>query len=503
MIQNSTFEELSKHVDQITTHAQNCGAGASHADCEKPLGTLFLDRVCTIPELSTFYDWSTDCCVKTDPQRGSCFKVHTSLLPGSVPVKTKIFSNEVCTVRGNKTNLIQPQLNISSPTVVGYTYQYNYIVSECCAKEDKEKCFHVKVRELTQLAHLVEAQHKHSCMILDNFNASTLQSIKLVRADLVNLGMSRLTSPLLTPKLSVLVPDNFSAPVTVPQDCRLLLSQPRSFPSQTKELADFTCDHQEELTTKLKPCCELPLLERSDCLVRLDNDDINSTLSRDMKEFMEDTKMCEHSAKEKNKYLARFIHEYARRHPDLSIELNLGIAEIYGEKLINCCETENPAECYSSLESLSNFAIQLSKVALKHYCVKLEILGGALFQNKLLEHFTKTMPQLTNQKLIEITKDMTNVIAKCCHLPENKQMPCEERGFDFILGELCAFEKTHPINNGVKHCCWESYVKRRDCFIYSSSDDSYDTPEITNTTFYFTEDLCTASQEQLQKIKQG
>nr|AAX82485.1 albumin 1 [Bombina maxima] len=496
-LQKCPFEELAKQVEQITTLAQACAAGARHADCATPLITLFLNRICAVPELSATYDWSTECCAKSDPERHQCFRAHRNPAPGTHYKRPE--PEELCeSYKKNKEDVLAHYIYevsrghpvLYSPAVLGFAYQFNGICSHCCEEEDKTTCFKDRMTQLKKALHIVEVQQKESCRILDNFGVRVLQALKLVKISKKN------------PKATFEVAQKLTSEVThLNEDC--CHGDMLECMIERMELTEHTCEHHEDISTKLKTCCEKPLIERTHCIVNLENDDIPEDLPKKVTKFVEDPEVCKLFADKKDIFLAEFLYEYGRRHPELSDQLLLRIAKGYEHQLEKCCELENFLECLKDGEHVLADAIKESTELTEKDCAIQQKLGDYLFQNVLLIRYTKKMPHVTTPSLIHITKHMTEVGDKCCALPNTQKMPCAEGGLSLIIGEFCEMEKTHPINGHVKNCCWKSYSNRRNCFTNLGPDDSYVAPEITDDTFHFTEDLCTLPEEELKNKKQG
>uniref|UniRef100_A0A8C3HID2 Albumin n=1 Tax=Chrysemys picta bellii TaxID=8478 RepID=A0A8C3HID2_CHRPI len=143
-----------------------------------------------------------------------------------------------------------------------------------------------------------------------------------------------------------------------------------------------------------------------------------------------------------------------------------------------CCKTENPSECYSHAVSSTN-----------------------IFYFSMLVRYTKKMPQVSPETLIEISKKMAAVGSKCCHETESRRIPCSERHLSVVIQNMCMRQEATPINEKVTHCCDDSYADRIPCFTKMGVDESYKPPQFTPELFTFHEDLCTAPAE-TQQIKQ-
>uniref|UniRef100_K7FQN8 Alpha fetoprotein n=1 Tax=Pelodiscus sinensis TaxID=13735 RepID=K7FQN8_PELSI len=268
------------------------------------------------------------------------------------------------------------------------------------------------------------------------------------------------------------------------------------------ELTDYVCSHQDAISSKLKDCCDKPLVERSACIIQLDNDDKPADLSPTVREFIEDKDVCDHFAKEQDAYLAKFVYEYSRRHPEFSVQMLLRVGKGYQELLETCCKSANPPECYGKGEEILKKQLQETQELLKANCNRYKELGEYLLQNQLLVLYTKRMPQLLPEELLQFTKQMAALGGKCCQLSEDKVFPCAEGHLDLILGQICRRHYASPINSNVCKCCSSSYALRRPCIGALGIDEKYVPVPLTPDLFAFHEDLCATEEAALQRSKQ-
>ncbi|KAM4807745.1 albumin B-like [Rhinophrynus dorsalis] len=265
-LQKSSLEELTKLVDQIDEFAKSCVANDKSPECEKPLATTLFDKICTVPDLNTKYDFSAECCGKPDPERGQCFRDHRVHIPVKDPEPEETCrefkENPQHVLAQNLVRESQRYPKASFGRVQKIAHEFTHFFEECCHGNTVE------------------------CLV------------------------------------------------------------------ERLEFMQHLCENHEEVSTKLHKCCEKHFLERSYCIVNLENDDVPADLSLHVTEYIEDPKVCEHYAEKKDVFLASFLYEYSRRHPELSIELLLRIARGYEDLLNKCCKTDNPPECYKDALSL-------------------------------------------------------------------------------------------------------------------------------------------------------
>uniref|UniRef100_A0A452H8E1 Albumin domain-containing protein n=1 Tax=Gopherus agassizii TaxID=38772 RepID=A0A452H8E1_9SAUR len=210
------------------------------------------------------------------------------------------------------------------------------------------------------------------------------------------------------------------------------------------------------------------------------------------------------------------------------------LGEVYGE-MANCCRKADPErnQCFLSFkhsvpgflppyqrpepevmcktfqenkefwvyeEKLRSF-IQETQEIVKTNCDLHAHLGESDFLKAILIRYTRKMPQVSPQTLIEIAKKMAAVGSKCCQEAESRRIPCSERHLSLVIQNMCLRQEATPINEKVTHCCDDSYAERIPCFTKLGADESYKPLQFTPELFTFHEDLCTAPAE-TQQIKQ-
>ena len=56
----------------------------------------------------------------------------------------------------------------------------------------------------------------------------------------------------------------------------------------------YVCSKQDILSSKIKECCEKPVVERSQCIIEADFDDIPEDLPSLVEKYVEDKEVCKH-----------------------------------------------------------------------------------------------------------------------------------------------------------------------------------------------------------------
>ncbi|XP_071600293.1 alpha-fetoprotein-like isoform X2 [Heliangelus exortis] len=499
-VQGGTFGKTLQMAEDVTALAKKCAAATrDNPDCLKPLNKIFLDTICQEENLPRF----AECCAKKDPERNDCFLSLKNSSGGFISPFERPNAEAACR------NYSQHQHPLTgyfiyevsrrhpflyAPTILSVALGYEEMMKSCCGSaagptHNLEECFQRQAPEVVKPVKEDGLRQEHTCGILKKFGERTLKALKLAqisqkfpKADFVTVS-----------KLVVDISDMHKVCCRGDMlDCM----------QHREEILHYVCTNQDILSSKIKKCCEKPLLQRSECIVNAENDDKPAGLSPHVREFIKDQGVCERFAQEKDTHLARFLYEYSRRHPEFSAQMLLRIGKGYEDLLKECCKSGLPGDCCSRGEEELKKHIYETESVMKTSCDIYKEKGDYYFQNELLVSFTKKMPQLTSAELIKFTKQMTAVGSKCCQLSQDKLLPCAEENLDLVLGEICRRHLADPINPGVCHCCSSSYALRRPCMGKLEIDETYVPLSLTPDLFTFHEDLCTAEEEKLQHKKQ-
>ncbi|NXI38377.1 FETA protein, partial [Galbula dea] len=499
-LQGGTFGRAVKMAGEVTDLAKRCAAaGRDDPACQEPLDRIFLDTICKEENLPRV----ADCCARKDPERNDCFLSLKNSSRAFIAPFERPSAEAACK---NHSQHQQPLAEyflyevsrrhpfLYAPTILSVALRHQEMLRNCCggaeaAAHSPEECFRRQAPKVMKPVKEDGLRQEHTCGILKKFGERTLQALKLVqisqrlpRADFVTVH-----------KLVLDIAD-------MHKDC--CRGDTLACMHDREEILHYVCTNQDILSSKIKKCCEKPLLQRSECIVNVGNDDRPADLSPHVREFIEDKGICERFAQEKDTHLARFLYEYSRRHPEFSAQMLLRIGKGYEDLLKECCRPGAPANCCSRGEEELKKHIYETESVMKTSCDIYKEKGDYYFQNELLMSFTKKMPQLTSAELIKFTKQMTTIGSKCCQLSQDKLLPCAEENLDLVLGEICRRHLMDPINPGVCHCCSSSYSFRRPCMGKLEIDETYVPLPLTPGLFPFHEDLCTTEEEKLQHKKQ-
>ncbi|NXU45631.1 FETA protein, partial [Drymodes brunneopygia] len=495
-----TFRSAAGMAEQVTALARSCVAAARDSpDCLKPLSRIFFDTICQEKNLPRI----ADCCAKEDPERNDCFLSLRNSSQGFVSPLERADAEAACR---NYSQHQQPLTGyftyevsrnhpfLSAPAILSAALRYEEMMKRCCGGEEGlsqhlEECFRTQAPKVMKPVREDALRQEHTCEILRKFGERTLKALKLTQISQKFPKADFVTVHKLVMDVAAMHKDCCRGDAL---DCM----------QDREDILHYVCSSQHILSSKIQQCCEQPLLQRSECIIHVENDDKPADLSPHIRQFIEDKGVCERFAQEKDTHLARFLYEYSRRHPEFSAQMLLRIGKGYEDLLQECCRPGAPSSCLSRGEEELRKHIYETESVMRTSCDIYKEKGDYYFQKELLMSFTKKMPQLTSAELIRFTKEMTAIGSKCCWLSQDKLLPCAEENLDLLLGEICRRHLAEPINPGVCHCCSSSYAFRRPCIGKLEVDESYVPLALTPGLFAFHGDLCTTEEEKLQHRKQ-
>ncbi|KAL2780404.1 alpha-fetoprotein isoform 2 [Daubentonia madagascariensis] len=376
-----------------------------------------------------------------------------------------------------------------APTVLSSAARYDKIIPACCKAENAVECFQTKAASITKELRESSLLNQHTCAVMKNFGPRTFQAITVTK-------LSQKFTKVNFTEIQKLVLD---VAHVHEQCCR---GNVLECLQDGAKIMSYICSQQDTMSSKIAECCKLPTLELGHCVIHAENDDKPEGLSLNLNRFLGDRDFNQFSSGEKNIFLASFVHEYSRRHPDLAVPVILRVAKGYQELLEKCFQSENPLECQDKGEEELQKYIQESQALAKRSCGLFQKLGEYYLQNAFLVAYTKKAPQLTSSELMGFTRKMATAGATCCQLSEDKQLACGEGAADLIIGQLCIRHEATPVNPGVGQCCTSSYANRRPCFSSLVVDETYVPPAFSDDKFIFHKDLCQAQGVALQTMKQ-
>ncbi|NXS08568.1 ALBU protein, partial [Neodrepanis coruscans] len=490
-LQKCSYDGLSKLVRDVTDFAQKCAANEDAPDCTKSLPTIFLDRICQVEQLRDSYGNMADCCAKADPERNQCFlsfKVHQ---PDFIPPYQRPAADVICNeYKDNRVALLghfvytvarrNPFLH--APAILGLAAEYENALKTCCSESDIGTCLDAQVQQISVIkerAKKIGVQQQHGCRILEKYGERTFQANKLAR-------MSQKYPKAPFEEMGKMVHEL----TDVYKEC--CEGDMVECVDDWSELVNKLCTKQDIFSSKLKPCCEKPVVERTRCIMEADFDEKPDNLPSLAEKYVQDKEVCKSYEAGHDAFLSKFLYEYSRRHPEFSTELILRITKGYETLLEKCCKTDNPAECYGKAVKEVNKHIKETQDVVKTNCDLFNTHGQEDFLKGILVRYTKKMPQVSTETLVEIGKKMTAVGAKCCSLPEEKRLSCSEHYLTIVIEKMCQKQESSPVNDQVTHCCNEFYSNKRPCFTAMGIDAKYVPPAFDPMMFNFDDKLCSA-----------
>nr|XP_012600293.1 serum albumin [Microcebus murinus] len=496
-LQKCPFEDHVKLVNEITDFAKTCVADESAENCDKSLHTLLGDKLCTVASLREKYGEMADCCAKQEPERNQCFLAHKDDKPDLPPLE-RPETDVMCTSFQENENrflglylyeIARRHPYFYGPELLFFAEKYKRAFTECCQAADKAACLIPKLDELKEEGMASSARQRLKCSSLEKFGERAFKAWAVAR-------LSQRFPKADFAEVTKLVKDLTKIHTECCHGDLLECADDRA------ELAKYMCEHQDSLSSKLKECCDKPVLEKSHCLAHVENDDIPADLPSIAADFVEDKEVCKNYAEAKDVFLGTFLNEYSRRHPEQSPFVLLRVAKTYEATLEKCCAAADPHACYANVLDEFKPLVEKPQNLIKQNCELFEKLGEYGFQNALIVRYTKKAPQVSTPTLVELSRKLGKGGTKCCKLDESKRMGCTEDFLALVLNRLCVLHEKTPVSDRVTKCCTESLADRRPCFSELEADETYVPKPFTAETFTFHADVCTLPEKEKQIKKQ-
>uniref|UniRef100_A0A2K6FV75 Albumin n=1 Tax=Propithecus coquereli TaxID=379532 RepID=A0A2K6FV75_PROCO len=376
------------------------------------------------------------------------------------------------------------------PELLFFAERYKHAFSECCQAADKAACLFPKLDALREEGLASSARQRFRCSSLQKFGERAFKAWTIAR-------MSQKFPKADFAEVSKIVQDLAKIHKECCHGDLLECADDRA------DLAKYVCEHQDSLSSKLKECCDKPVLEKSHCIAEAENDEVPADLSPLAADFVEDKDVCKNYAEAKDVFLGTFLYEYSRRHPEYSPLLILRMAKKYEGTLEKCCATADPHGCYAKVLDEFQPLVEKPQTLVNENCALFEKLGEYGFQNALIVRYTKKAPSMSTPTLVEVSRTMGKIGAKCCKLEPVKRMSCAEDFLSLVLNRMCVLHEKTPVSEKVTKCCTESLVDRRPCFSELEVDETYVPKEFNAETFTFHANICTLPDKEKQIKKQS
>ncbi|NXE78265.1 ALBU protein, partial [Cochlearius cochlearius] len=484
-----SYEGLSELVTKVNDMAQKCVADETGPGCSKSLTSIFLDKICEVEKLQESYGKMADCCTKADPERNKCFLSFKVTQPDFIQPYQRPASDVICQeYQDNRVSLLGHFIYtvarrnpfLYAPTILSLAADYEHALQGCCKESDVGACLDEKAVAIKEKAKKASVQHQYTCGILTKFGERTFQADKLAL-----LSQKYPRAP-----LEEIIKILHHVKEIYKECCEGNMVECMD---DRAKLMTYICSKPDVFSSKIKHCCEKPIVEQSQCVIEADFDDKPEGLPSLVERYIHDKEVCKRFEAGQDAFLSELVYEYSRRHPEFSTQLILRVIKGYETILEKCCKTDNPADCYGGAHDELQKHIEETQEVVKTNCGLLTAHGEQDFLKALLIRYTKKMPQVSTDTLLEIGKKMTAVGTKCCQLPEDKRVPCSEGYLSIVIQDMCRRQETTPVNDNVSHCCSDSYAYRRPCFTALGVDTKYVPPPFDPQVFNFDDKLCTAS----------
>ncbi|XP_021516932.1 alpha-fetoprotein [Meriones unguiculatus] len=493
----ATFEEVSKMTSDVLTAIKKATSKEQEEGCLENKLSVFLDEICHEKELTEKYGLS-GCCSRSGEARHHCLLARKKTALAAVPPFHFPEPAEACKAYEENRAMFMSRFiyGISrnnpfmyAPAILSLAAQYDKVVSACCKAENTEECFQSKTPSLAKELREGSLLNEHVCAVKREFGSRNLQAITMVK-------MVQKFPRVNFTEIQKLVLDV----AHIHEEC--CQGNAVECLQDGEKVMSYICSRQDSLSSKIAECCKLPTIELGYCIIHAENDDKPEGLSLNLKGFLGDRNFAQFSPEEKIMFMASFLYEYSRTHLELAVPVILRVAKTYQEILEKCAQSENPLACQDNLEEEVQKHIQESQALAKQSCALSRNLGDYRLQNVFLIAYTRKVPQLTSEELLDLTRKLVGIASTCCQLSEDKWSTCGEGAADLFIGHLCIRHEASPLNPGIGQCCNSSYSNRRTCITSLVMDETYVPPPFSADKFVFHKDLCQAQGRALQTMKQ-
>ncbi|XP_062054680.1 afamin isoform X1 [Lepus europaeus] len=493
-VQEATFEEVQMLMKDMLEYKDKCLADKTLPECAETANNILQEKICAMEGLSQRHNFS-HCCSKVDFERRLCFFYNKKADVGFLPPFLTLDPEEKCQAYKNSRDsflnhyiyeVARRNPFAFAPTLLTVAAQFEELTNRCCEEQHKASCFGVRAAPVTQYLKAMSSYQKNVCGAFLKFGSKVLNSINIVvlSQKFPKIGFKELTS--LLEEVSSTYDGCCEGDVV---HCTYGMGK----------IMSHICSKQDSISSKIKECCEKKIPERGECIINSNKDDRPKDLSLREAKLTDNENLCEERDTDPDNFFAAFLYEYARRHQDLSIVELLRIAEVYKNLMENCCSTENPLNCYHSVEEKFNETTEKSLKMVQQECKRFQNLGKDGLKYHYLIKLTKTAPQLSTEELLSLGQEMVMALSTCCTLSE--EFACVDNLMDLVLGELCGIKENRTINPAVDHCCQTNFAFRRPCFEGLKADQTYVPPSTSQDFFAFPLDWCQDQKEEFQRKK--
>ncbi|XP_054445792.1 afamin [Pteronotus mesoamericanus] len=493
-IQEASFEEVEMLAKTMMEYKDQCLANMTLSQCLKVPHHVLLEAICAMEGLPQKHNFS-HCCSKVDNERRLCFFRHKKADVGFLPplptldpeVKCQAYKNNSESFLSNYIYEVSRRNPfVFAPTLLRVTALIEEMTKTCCEEQDKANCFRTKAIAVIRYLKGLSSFQKNVCGAYVKFGPQVLKSIYTV---ILSQKFPRIEFE----ELTSLLEDVSSKYDGCCEGDALQCIRGRS------KVMSHICSKQDSISSKIKGCCEKKIPERGECIIHSNKDDRPKDLPLRETKFTENKNLCEERNADQDIFMAKFLYERSRRHPELSTPQLLRIASVYDDLLKECCNAENPPDCYSNAENKFNETTEKSLQIVQRECELFQNLGKDDLKYHYLIKFTKIAPQLSTDELTFLGEEMVTALTTCCTLSE--EFACVDNLVDLVVGEICGVNENRNINPAVDHCCKTNFAFRRPCFEALEADNMYVPPSASQGLLTIDTNLCQAHNEELQRRK--
>lgn len=493
-VQEASFEEVEMLVKAMTEYRDQCLNNSKLPQCSKLPNDALLEAMCAMEGVPQKHNFS-HCCDEVDFKR-LCFFHNKKADVGFLPPLPTLDPEVKCQAyKDNSESFLRKYLYevsrrnpyVFAPTLLTDMAHIEGIIKTCCEVEEQYKadCFRTKTERAIIYLKALSSFQINVCGLYWKFPPTLVKSTYLVI-------LSQKFPKIKFEDLTSILEDVSSKYSGCCEGDTVQCIQARS------KVMSNICSKQGSISSKIKECCGKKIPERGECIINMNNDDKPMDLSLKAETFTENKNVCGERNAGGETFMYRFLYEYSRRHQELSTPELLRITSVYEDLVKECCEAENPPDCYSNMENKFNETTEKSRKIVQQECERFYNLKQDDLKNHYLIKFTKMAPQLSTDELTFLGEEMVIALLTCCTLSE--EFGCTDNLVDLVIGAVCGVKK-RIINPAVDHCCKTNFAFRRHCFEVLEADKTYVPPSASQGLFTFHTDLCQAHKEELQKKK--
>uniref|UniRef100_A0A8C3YPP5 Albumin n=1 Tax=Catagonus wagneri TaxID=51154 RepID=A0A8C3YPP5_9CETA len=326
-LQQCPYEEHVKLVREVTEFAKACVADESAANCEKPLQSLFGDKLCAIPTLREHYGELADCCGKEDPERNECFLQHKNDNPDLPKLKPE--PDALCA-----------DFQEDEQKFWG-KYTYEATLEECCAKDDPPACYATVFDKFKPLVDEPETLIKQNCELFEKLGEYGFQNALIIR---YTKKLPQVSTPTLV-DISRNLGRVGSKCCKRPESERMGCAE-----DYLSLVLNRLCVLHEKtpVSEKVTKCCTESLVDRRPCFSALGPDETYKP-----KEFAEDSftfhaDLCTLPVAEKQIKKQSALVELLKHKPHATDEQLQTVLGKFGAFVTKCCAAPAPEACFAT-----------------------------------------------------------------------------------------------------------------------------------------------------------